>query len=70
MHTLSSGISVAVKSLTRSMGHPDLYHFVLAAPVIEELRFVHGLSHKIGMALQLEDAFKYLVDAPQLNEKQ
>ena len=29
--------------LNRSMGHPDLYPFVLSAPVIEKLGYIHRL---------------------------
>ena len=36
-------LTVAVNSLNRSMGQPDLYPFALAAPAIEKLRFVHDL---------------------------
>jgi hypothetical protein len=35
----------AVNSLNRSMGHPDFYPFILPPPVIEKLRFIHGLCH-------------------------
>ncbi len=38
-------ITYAVNSLNRSMGQPDLYPFVLAQPVCEKLRFVHGVIH-------------------------
>ena len=34
-------LTVALNSLNRSMGLPDLYPFVLADPVIAKLRFVH-----------------------------
>ncbi|HLZ88033.1 MAG TPA: putative zinc-binding peptidase [Puia sp.] len=33
----------AVNSLNRSMGHPDFYPFILSSPVIEKLRFIHGI---------------------------
>jgi hypothetical protein len=33
-------LSVALNSINRSMGLPDLYPFVLSAPVVEKLRFV------------------------------
>ena len=33
----------AVNSLNRSMGHGDFYPFVLSAPVVEKLRFIHGV---------------------------
>lgn len=38
-------LTFAVNSLNRSMGHPDLYPFVLAGAAIDKLRFVHGLVH-------------------------
>lgn len=34
-------LTFAVNSLNRSMGHPDFYPFVIAAPVIEKLTFIH-----------------------------
>ena len=34
---------VAMNSVNRAMGRPDLYPFVLAPAVIEKLRFVHNL---------------------------
>jgi len=36
-------LAVALNSINRSMGHQDLYPFVLNAPVIEKLRFVSGV---------------------------
>jgi hypothetical protein len=36
-------LTVAVNSLNRSMGQPDLYPFVLAAPAVDKLRVVHRL---------------------------
>ena len=38
-------LTLAVNSLNRSMGLPDLYPFVLSSPVITKLGFVHGLIH-------------------------
>jgi hypothetical protein len=38
-------LSVALNSLNRAMGHPDLYPFVLSSPAIDKLGFVHGLAH-------------------------
>ena len=29
--------------INRSMGHPDLYPFVLPAKVLEKIKFVHNL---------------------------
>ena len=34
---------VAMNSVNRSMGRPDLYPFVLAPPVVEKLAFIHDL---------------------------
>lgn len=36
-------ITVAVNSLNRSLGQPDIYPFVLSAAVVDKLGFVHGL---------------------------
>jgi hypothetical protein len=36
-------LTVAVNSLNRSMGQPDLYPFALPPAAIEKLRFIHGL---------------------------
>ena len=36
-------LTVALNSLNRSMGQPDLYPFVLSAPAIAKLGFVHDL---------------------------
>ena len=34
-------VTVALNGLNRSMGLPDLYPFVLSAPALEKIRFVH-----------------------------
>jgi hypothetical protein len=49
-------LTVALNSLNRSMGLPDLYPFVLAERVIEKLRFVHQVVEKAstGIAPTLE----------------
>jgi len=36
-------VAIAVNTLNRSMGQPDLYPFVLSSEAIEKLRFVHEL---------------------------
>jgi hypothetical protein len=36
-------LTVAVNSLNRSMGQPDLYPFALSPPAVGKLRFVHAL---------------------------
>jgi hypothetical protein len=36
-------LTLAINSLNRSMGQPDLYPFVLPPPVLEKLRFIHKL---------------------------
>ena len=38
-------LTVAVNSLNRSMGQPDLYPFALTPVTIEKLRFIHELVH-------------------------
>jgi hypothetical protein len=38
-------LTVALNSLNRSMGQPDLYPFVLSTPALDKLAFVHGLVH-------------------------
>lgn len=39
-------LTVAVNSLNRSMGQPDLYPFVLSPTVDEKLAFVHRIVHR------------------------
>jgi hypothetical protein len=36
-------LTIAINSLNRSMGQPDLYPFTLAPPVMDKLHFVHQL---------------------------
>ena len=36
-------LTFAVNSLNRSMGQPDLYPFILSAPVVDKLQFIHAL---------------------------
>lgn len=36
-------LTFAMNSINRSMGHPDLYPFIIAPPVVEKLRFVHKI---------------------------
>jgi hypothetical protein len=38
-------LSLALNSLNRAMGQPDLYPFVLSVPAIEKLGFIHRLVH-------------------------
>ncbi|WP_421998516.1 zinc-binding metallopeptidase family protein [Reyranella sp.] len=38
-------LTLAMNSLNRAMGQPDLYPFVLSPPAIEKLGFVHDLVH-------------------------
>jgi len=38
-------LTVAVNSLNRSMGQRDLYPFVLSAPVLHKLQYIHDLIH-------------------------
>ncbi len=43
-------LTMAVNSLNRSMGLPDLYPFVVPTAAIEKLRFVHDVVEKSGAA--------------------
>ena len=36
--------TVALNCLSRSLGQPDLYPFVLSKPVVEKLGFIHDLA--------------------------
>jgi hypothetical protein len=38
-------LTVAINSVNRSMGQPDLYPFVLPPPVMAKLQFLHELVH-------------------------
>jgi hypothetical protein len=38
-------LSLALNSLNRAMGEPDLYPFVLSQPVIEKMGLIHRLVH-------------------------
>ncbi len=42
-------LTFAVNSLNRSMGLPDLYPFVLGAPAVAKLSFVHNLIRLVGV---------------------
>ncbi len=39
-------LSIAINSINRSMGQPDLYPFTLPPPVMEKLHFIHRLLAK------------------------
>ena len=39
-------LTFAMNSMNRSMGMSDLYPFILSAPVIEKLSFMHDLVHR------------------------
>ena len=43
-------LTLAVNSLNRSMGQPDLYPFVLSPDVVSKLGYVHELIRSAGMA--------------------
>lgn len=43
-------LTFAVNGLNRSMGQPDLYPFVVSAPAVEKLGFVHRLVHGEALA--------------------
>lgn len=36
-------VSISLNSINRSMGQPDVYPFVLSAPVVEKLEYIHRL---------------------------
>jgi hypothetical protein len=36
-------LTLAINSINRSMGQPDLYPFVLSEPVFEKLKYIHAL---------------------------
>jgi hypothetical protein len=42
-------LTYAMNTLNRGMGLPDLYPFVLSAPVIEKLRFIHEIVRALRM---------------------
>ncbi len=44
-------LTVALNSLNRSMGLPDIYPFVLADRVIEKLRFVHHVIERASVGM-------------------
>ena len=44
-------VSVALNSMNRGMGQPDLYPFVLSARVIDKLAFVHQLIQNAAARL-------------------
>lgn len=44
-------LTFAMNSLNRSMGMPDLYPFILSAPVIHKLSFIHDLVHRARASL-------------------
>lgn len=51
-------LTLAVNSLNRGMGQPDVYPFVLPPPVVEKLRFIHGVirHHGVGENRQFAPA--------------
>jgi hypothetical protein len=38
-------LTFAMNAINRSMGHADLYPFVLSQPVVRKLGFIHDLVH-------------------------
>ena len=46
-----SELAMAMNSINRSMGHPDLYPFVLPPPVIAKLHFIHRVIVGSGKAV-------------------
>lgn len=53
-------LTVALNSVNRSMGQPDLYPFVLSQPVMEKLAFIHSLIH-VSPAQQTEREARWKV---------
>ena len=45
-------LTYAMNSMNRSMGLADLYPFILSAPVVKKLAFIHGLVHRSRQGLQ------------------
>ena len=41
-------LTCALNSINRGMGLPDLYPFILTKPVIEKLRFIHGVIKNVA----------------------
>jgi hypothetical protein len=41
-------LTYVINSINRSMGQPDMYPFVLSAPAIDKLRFVHEVIAQAG----------------------
>lgn len=39
-------LAFSVNAINRCMGGPDLYPFILSAPVISKLGFIHQLIHQ------------------------
>ncbi len=48
-------ITLAVNSINRCMGQPDLYPFVLTPSVVAKLNFIHDLVHGTLMATMADD---------------
>lgn len=45
---LGMGLSLVLNSLNRSLGQDDAYPFALSTPVLDKLRFVHGVVRRKG----------------------
>ena len=43
-------LTFAVNSLNRSMGHNDLYPFIVSDPVVDKLQFIHEIIHASQIA--------------------
>lgn len=41
-------VTLAMNSLNRSLGQPDVYPFVLSKPVVDKLGFIHGLTREVA----------------------
>ncbi|MEP9376297.1 putative zinc-binding peptidase [Aquabacter sp. CN5-332] len=56
-------LTVALNSVNRSMGQPDLYPFILSQPAVEKLQFVHELIQGTpAQRAQREAAWKAICD--------
>jgi hypothetical protein len=51
-----NAVTLALNSLNRSMGMKDAYPFVLSAPVLEKLRFVHDLIRAQSTSRRIDAA--------------
>jgi len=55
-------LTFAVNSLNRSMGHADLYPFIVSAPVVTKLQFIHDIIHEAQEAPKRKRARRSLMN--------